>query len=497
MIQIGNQSRHGRFGACFFSNSWKGNDDTASKVLRIFCARPGSRIWEADLHGNVLRTHKFKSVKVTEASDENYDTHDIENSKNLARIEINEQFVHLQPMDKFFILGHTANSLYIFDLIRSKIVLRSDSFGPLHCIKVIHDECFSTVLVFTKDYKAYTFQMKQLKQHRQIEKNDDYDAELSGVNIEKMEFNSKTFDQTRPKWISQEENVLQELYFICKSSNISKPSSKYRYVHIFDLYDSNGLQQLLMGLELMIRKYNDVTQYKAKKICSQMYLNYIKINSNQDVPHELKCYFIDSFMMVNSSLNDRNTIRCDFCNYPLTIPRFKLKNLFIASIIVKGLINMKESERLFDIICFIPTLFYVLTKFLLNEFTDQFKIERESKFLVDILLPCASLSKLEHTLKTMKFFQSHEFWKYFSNRIVRLQNEKKIQCNRCNTFCRIEISQERILIFTRDMFEICVETLTGLTALRLCIDVADKIPNNGIKKDFFIKCLLNPHDTFQ
>ncbi|KAL3224480.1 hypothetical protein MRX96_026591 [Rhipicephalus microplus] len=54
--QVGKKLRDGEFGGCFYPGS-KPQDS-----MCIYAARPGSRIWQADLKGSVLKTHQFKEA---------------------------------------------------------------------------------------------------------------------------------------------------------------------------------------------------------------------------------------------------------------------------------------------------------------------------------------------------------------------------------------------------------------------------------------------------
>uniref|UniRef100_UPI00398F8C89 Hermansky-Pudlak syndrome 5 protein n=1 Tax=Pristiophorus japonicus TaxID=55135 RepID=UPI00398F8C89 len=56
--KIGNKERDGEFGACFLP----GAKNVVSPQPLIFCARPGSRMWEVNFDGEVLSTHQFKQL---------------------------------------------------------------------------------------------------------------------------------------------------------------------------------------------------------------------------------------------------------------------------------------------------------------------------------------------------------------------------------------------------------------------------------------------------
>uniref|UniRef100_A0A6Q2XZY2 Hermansky-Pudlak syndrome 5 protein homolog n=1 Tax=Esox lucius TaxID=8010 RepID=A0A6Q2XZY2_ESOLU len=57
--RVGNKERDGEYGACFFPLS---RGQTAGQPPLLYCARPGSRLWEANFTGEVLSTHQFKQL---------------------------------------------------------------------------------------------------------------------------------------------------------------------------------------------------------------------------------------------------------------------------------------------------------------------------------------------------------------------------------------------------------------------------------------------------
>uniref|UniRef100_A0A674KGJ3 Hermansky-Pudlak syndrome 5 protein homolog n=1 Tax=Terrapene triunguis TaxID=2587831 RepID=A0A674KGJ3_9SAUR len=56
--KIGNKERDGEYGACFFP----AGKNCGSQQPLIYCARPGSRMWEVNFEGEVLSTHQFKQL---------------------------------------------------------------------------------------------------------------------------------------------------------------------------------------------------------------------------------------------------------------------------------------------------------------------------------------------------------------------------------------------------------------------------------------------------
>ncbi|XP_006892090.1 PREDICTED: Hermansky-Pudlak syndrome 5 protein [Elephantulus edwardii] len=55
--KIGNKERDGEYGACFFPGRCSGTQQPL-----IYCARPGSRMWEVNFDGDVISTHQFKKL---------------------------------------------------------------------------------------------------------------------------------------------------------------------------------------------------------------------------------------------------------------------------------------------------------------------------------------------------------------------------------------------------------------------------------------------------
>nr|XP_055048605.1 Hermansky-Pudlak syndrome 5 protein [Misgurnus anguillicaudatus]XP_055048606.1 Hermansky-Pudlak syndrome 5 protein [Misgurnus anguillicaudatus] len=58
--RVGNKERDGEFGVCFFMHGQRGQVGAPPPLL--YCARPGSRVWEASFSGEVLSTHQFKQL---------------------------------------------------------------------------------------------------------------------------------------------------------------------------------------------------------------------------------------------------------------------------------------------------------------------------------------------------------------------------------------------------------------------------------------------------
>ncbi|CAL9696958.1 unnamed protein product [Knipowitschia caucasica] len=57
--RVGNKERDGEYGACFFPQN---RGLFSGQPPLLYCARPGSRVWEANFNGDVVSTHQFKQL---------------------------------------------------------------------------------------------------------------------------------------------------------------------------------------------------------------------------------------------------------------------------------------------------------------------------------------------------------------------------------------------------------------------------------------------------
>ncbi|XP_023290863.2 Hermansky-Pudlak syndrome 5 protein homolog [Lucilia cuprina] len=161
--QIGNKPRDGAFGACFSISS-----NETQNPSRIFCARPGSRVWEVDFEGDVIQTHQFKfalacpPAKIHRDQDNDNDNMSVDNDGNDEMLDYqpqNLQFSKLQKFSQDFLLTYTELGLYIFDMRNSTVVLWCNQFERIVDCKV----CNGEIVVFTQTGSLYTVQMHSLQ----------------------------------------------------------------------------------------------------------------------------------------------------------------------------------------------------------------------------------------------------------------------------------------------------------------------------------------------
>lgn len=118
--KIGNKERDGEYGACFFP----GRCSVGQQPL-IYCARPGSRMWEVNFDGEVISTHQFKKLLsspplpvITLRSEPQYD-HTVGSTQSLS-------FPKLLHLSEHCVLTWTERGIYIFIPQNVQVLLWSE-----------------------------------------------------------------------------------------------------------------------------------------------------------------------------------------------------------------------------------------------------------------------------------------------------------------------------------------------------------------------------------
>ncbi|KAG4075465.1 hypothetical protein HA402_015118 [Bradysia odoriphaga] len=153
--QIGNTPRDGYYGACFLPIY----NQYSEVFLKIYCARPGSRIWESDLNGNVLQTSQFKAALAC-APTKLHATYTRLPEDCVQDPQI-LQLARLHPVLKKFILGFTRTGFYIFDPNESRVVLWSDEIKDIVDIRVSNS---STLHIFTLNGELFSVELVSLEE---------------------------------------------------------------------------------------------------------------------------------------------------------------------------------------------------------------------------------------------------------------------------------------------------------------------------------------------
>nr|XP_024217317.1 uncharacterized protein LOC106689512 isoform X2 [Halyomorpha halys] len=143
--QIGNQLREGFYGATFMKNE---------NGFKIYCARPGSRLWEVDDSGDVVSTHQFKKALAVQS------TAVVKPEENELVLKTRPcwpdqsfNFCYLFGFLDVFLLTFRSDGIYIFDPSTADVVLWSDYFKDIVMVKSVHD----IIYVWTSLGQLYSF----------------------------------------------------------------------------------------------------------------------------------------------------------------------------------------------------------------------------------------------------------------------------------------------------------------------------------------------------
>ncbi|MBN3280759.1 HPS5 protein, partial [Polyodon spathula] len=134
--RIGNKERDGEYGACFFPVA----RNAGSPQALIYCARPGSRMWEVNFEGEVLSTHQFKQLLaspplplITHRSEPQYGTSPC-SPQSIS-------FPRLLFLSDQYVLTWTERGIYVF-LPQSVQVLLWSEIKDVQDVAVYRNELF-------------------------------------------------------------------------------------------------------------------------------------------------------------------------------------------------------------------------------------------------------------------------------------------------------------------------------------------------------------------
>lgn len=166
--QIGKKLRNGEFGACFFGIKFTYTVPSERKLqlgsfsilndkesftsyeglehLKIFCARPGVRIWEVQLNATVVRTHEFKhalkkgSNKIITLNNEiNNSRLDFKSNSDIgsASKNTNNNFFKMYILNNQYILTFQKNGLYILDPQNVAVIFWTNVYTNIIDVRIV------------------------------------------------------------------------------------------------------------------------------------------------------------------------------------------------------------------------------------------------------------------------------------------------------------------------------------------------------------------------
>lgn len=160
--QIGQKLRDGEYGACFYGpnnvsptsirqqqpGSFRILSDKESfntlglENLKMFCARPGLRLWEVRIDGTVVRTHQFRQVLNTKA-DRVVAIHKtdrrLEISNDIKSISGSTNFIKMSMLARNFVLTFKRDAIYVLDPLNGRVVVWIDKFSDIVDVMIVRN----------------------------------------------------------------------------------------------------------------------------------------------------------------------------------------------------------------------------------------------------------------------------------------------------------------------------------------------------------------------
>lgn len=170
--QVGQKLRDGEFGACFVTKSEPltqpvgplalpappssapannqfdllgVNESLPMRIkcnLRVFCARPGARLWEVNCDGSVISTHQFKEAIASTAPSKVITPKGTIGEDDSQGGKGGFNFPKLNAVGEKFLLTFKQDGVYIFDPDNSVVVLWSNAYSNIVDVQVWEDTVY-------------------------------------------------------------------------------------------------------------------------------------------------------------------------------------------------------------------------------------------------------------------------------------------------------------------------------------------------------------------
>nr|XP_034196301.1 Hermansky-Pudlak syndrome 5 protein homolog isoform X2 [Osmia lignaria] len=169
--QVGNKTRNGEFGACFYKTYLtdkstlvtpkeerlvnrkgsfnfipEGNSNIEEgNFPQIFCARPSSRLWEVSANGTVMKTHQFKEALATPPVTicrPNMRKSMYQKPTEQAWMPQSINFSHLFTIAEKYLFSYTSTGIYIIDPITATVILWSNEFSNISVAETVENEIY-------------------------------------------------------------------------------------------------------------------------------------------------------------------------------------------------------------------------------------------------------------------------------------------------------------------------------------------------------------------
>ena len=554
--QIGNRPRDGAFGACFSVDfeSLEGQQSQLATIdefeyerllmdnVKIFCSRPGMRLWQADLNGNILATHQYKNSnfsaeQVKLLPEGTFNPPDLMDKTN--------QFQLVTSLCNVFVFTWNSSGFFIIDPAHSKILFWTNEFNNLviatkvvdssiyvylrdgrllelkfyklqnYALHLCHTENFSKAAEIIKNNREYFLQLLRESQPESLRvflKIRDYlianelnetlknlhevFEEVSAKKIQNVVILSKNSFNAKEKTdkIKKEEKTVapveeddssainravRQLYILHQTSLISNLNFRERLSKIFDCFKNSVVIKILSELELLLVENGDYNAKESRKIVSKMFLQYLQPEIIFEIDDEKTLSFIASALCEVQN-NGIDVSRCKRCEFPLNCGSNPSGYEEIGNILQQFYWSRGEYDKCFDLCRSLPYLLKITGKFQ----TDERKFDKMIPYAIN-------LGDLEILHKSLELFNDislfHQLLDEYLNACMG-----KFKCLKCDEVNEVK---EVTKILTWDsLFQAIEYYLCGEELIELLMRFAQFIPSGSLSRQFYMKLLLHATD---
>ncbi|XP_024893611.1 Hermansky-Pudlak syndrome 5 protein homolog, partial [Temnothorax curvispinosus] len=125
--------------------------DNDSNILgenhsKIFCARPGSRLWEVSADGVVVKTHQFKEalaippIAIFRSDSTLESSQEEETEREWPPQSVN--FSHLFVLARKYLFSYTTSGLYVIDPANASVLLWSNEYTNISMTTIVDDRIY-------------------------------------------------------------------------------------------------------------------------------------------------------------------------------------------------------------------------------------------------------------------------------------------------------------------------------------------------------------------
>ncbi|XP_050307931.1 BLOC-2 complex member HPS5 homolog isoform X2 [Anthonomus grandis grandis] len=531
-MQVGKKLRDGSFGACFCHHNGDSlesiiketshnpcqsvieNESCKSLNTKIYCARPGARIWEAGYDAKVLVTYQFKSS--LDVAPTNYLIIDSKEESTMQKkqysktekVHDNFNFQKIYPLCDKFILTYDSERVYIFDPISSKLIFWTNFLSSIRNVAVINN----TFYVWKNDLEIGVFSVMDLENlllttlyNKQYLLCADLCIAFTKELLLMLEDSKKLYllSVLKNKILNQE--VVKKIQPVLDKVNSMNAIvfTRKQIVTVDNLYTN--------GYEETHRKTNKDTNKYLKLLMKQYQLN--KTHSQIDIPEVadlLKSVTPNEIYLILNGFLDYVTTELKEDSKEWCQNQF-LKQIFDRNITVKDLnlesVNMlteaviKSNESQNNLSCrcgyplpkchkHLPNYYNIIIDIFNNycghkdklqkfiPYLWKHKIKTEPTLNIPGLIQFSDLELLkEHTLEL-----SYDSWHDIIGYFIKLNEGLCLNCGE-----RIDLQG---LINWSDLAKVIVWSLGAKNAIRILQKYDSVIPKGALNVDFYYSCIF-------